>query len=146
MALVIPADAQSRKERKAAKLEESAKPKKVSVGETFQASCRYDRAYDVVLNFLKRKEHMIDSADKETGQIITSIDIEGGYSQTGTRIQITLIKDSDTATTLRVAVTKQKRKKLLQTEPWSDPKVDDDQSKKMAEDVKAALKGAESAG
>ena len=65
--------------------------------------------------------------------------ITGGYSQTGTRVQVTLIKDTDTATTVKVAVTEQKWKKLLQTEPWSDPKVNDKESAKTADQIKAAL-------
>jgi hypothetical protein len=41
-----------------------------------------------------------------------------GYSQTGSRIIVTLIKDNGSQTSIRV-VPKQKRKKLLQTEPLS---------------------------
>jgi hypothetical protein len=69
--------------------------------------------------------------------------ITGGYSQTGTRTIVNFIKDSDTQTTVRVAVTKQKRKKLLQTESWSDPKVDDAASQKAAAEVKAMLTNSE---
>ncbi|MBI3491559.1 MAG: hypothetical protein HY047_07255 [Acidobacteria bacterium] len=76
-----------------------------------------------MLNFLKRQEQTIDQASKDTGQIITGMIISGGYSQTGSRIVVTLIEEDDNSTTVRVAVTEQKRKKLLQTEPWSDPKV-----------------------
>jgi hypothetical protein len=49
------------------------------------------------------------------------------------------IKDSDTVTTVRIVVTDQKRKKLLQTEPWGDPKVNDSESQRIAGEVKAAL-------
>jgi hypothetical protein len=42
-----------------------------------------------------------------------------------------LIEDSDTATTLKVMVTEQKRKKLLATEPWSDQKVNDEEMEKV---------------
>jgi hypothetical protein len=52
-----------------------------------------------------------------------------------------LIKDSDIQTSVRIAVTVQKRKKLLQTEPWSDPKIDDQQTAKAAADLEQALKG-----
>src|ERR1035438_5927812 len=62
------------------------------------------------------------------------------HSQTGTRVQITCIKDNDAQTSIRVAVTQQKRKKLLQTEPWSDPKVNDEASSKTANDLKAAIR------
>jgi len=107
---------------------------------TFQNAVAIDKTYEAVLNHLKRQGQTIESADKEVGQIITAMDITGGYSQTGTRIQITFIKDSDTQTTVRVAVTKQKRKKALQVEPWSDPKVDEQESSKVAEEIKGALK------
>lgn len=131
---------QSRRERRNARTAESAQPKNVSGGVTFQQQATFERAYEVILNHLKRKGYTIDSADKDVGQIITAMDIKGGYSQTGTRIQITLIKDNDTETTVRVAVTNQKRKKALQVEPWSDPKVNDEESQKVADDVRAALR------
>ena len=141
---VLSASGQGRRERRNARLAESAQPKKVSGGVTFEHAGAYDKTYDAVLNFLKRQGHTIDSADRDIGQIITAMDIKGGYSQTGTRIQITLIKDSETKTTVRAAVTQQKRKKALQAEPWSEPKVDEQASSKLAEEVKAALKTSQS--
>jgi len=54
-------------------------------------------------------------------------------------VYVTLIKDNETSTTLKVAVSEQKRKKLLQTEPWGDPKVNSEKSSKLAEDIKAAF-------
>lgn len=133
---------QGRHEKREAKLEESAKPKSVSGGVTFQVNVSYDKAYEVVLNYLKRQDYTIDSASKETGQIVTAITIAGGYSQTGTRVYVTLIKDNETSTTIKVAVAEQKRKKLLQTEPWGDPKVNSEKSSKLADDIKAALRSA----
>jgi ABC-type Na+ efflux pump permease subunit len=130
---------QGRHEKREKKLEESAKPTSVSGGVTFQANVSYDKAYDTVLNYLKRQDYTIDSASKETGQIVTAITITGGYSQTGTRVYVTLIKDNETSTTLKVAVSEQKRKKLLQTEPWGDPKVNSEKSSKLADDIKTAL-------
>jgi len=134
---------QSRRERRNARVEESAQPKNVSGGVTFENMAPLDKTYEVVLNFLKRQGHTIDSADKDVGQIMTAMSIKGGYSQTGTRIQVTLIKDTDTKTTVRVAVTQQKRKKALQVEPWSDPKVNAEDSSKVADEIKAALKSAQ---
>ncbi len=136
---VVHPSAQSRRERKAAVAEESAKVKSVAGGIKFQVQKPYDAAYDTILNFLKRADYNIDTANKEVGQLVTAMTIAGGYSQTGTRVQVTLIKDTDAATTVKVAVTEQKRKKLLQTEPWSDPKVNDKESEKMADQIKAAL-------
>ena len=68
--------------------------------------------------------------------------VTGGYSQTGTRVYVTLIKDTEKTTTVKVAVAEQKRKKLLQTEPWGDPKVNSEKSSKLADDIKAALNSA----
>ena len=65
--------------------------------------------------------------------------IKGGYSQTGTRVYVVLIKETDTTTTVKVAVSEQKRKKLLQTEPWGDPKLNEKESDKIATDLKTAL-------
>ena len=45
---------QGRHEKRKAKLEESAKPRSVSGGVTFQSETPYDKAYDAVLNYLKR--------------------------------------------------------------------------------------------
>ncbi|MDQ1636831.1 MAG: hypothetical protein QOF62_170 [Pyrinomonadaceae bacterium] len=132
--------AQGRHEKREQKLEESAKAKGVSGGVTFQIEVAYDKAHEATLSYLKRQEYTIESASKETGQIVTAMTIKGGYSQTGTRVYVTLIKDSDNSTTLRVAVSEQKRKKLLQTEPWGDPKVNSEKSQKLADDIKAALK------
>lgn len=125
--------------KKDAAIDESAQPKNVKGGATFQVAVPYDRAYSTVLNHLKRQGYTIDSAGKDTGQIITAMDIKGGYTQTGTRVQVTCIKDSDTQTSIRVAVTEQKRKKLLQTEPWGDPKVNEASSAKIADDIKSAI-------
>ncbi len=137
-----PSSGQGRHEKRERKLEESAKPKSVSGGVTFQTNMSYDKAYDAVLSYLKRQDYTIDSAGKETGQIVTAIAITGGYSQTGTRVYATLIKDSETSTTIKVIVSEQKRKKLLQTEPWGDPKVNAEKTSKLADDIKAALKSA----
>lgn len=134
-----PLHAQGRKAKREARNTESEKPKNVAGGVTFQVVKPFEATYEATLNYLKREGHTIDSADKDIGQIITAIDIKGGYSQTGTRVQLTLIKDKEAQTTVRVAVTKQKRKKALQTEPWSDPKVDAEESTALAEAVKAAV-------
>jgi hypothetical protein len=142
IAIAVSSSAQSRQEKREAKIAESAQPRSVTGGVTFQVTISYDKAYEAVLNHLKRQGYTIDSAGKETGQIITAIDIKGGYTQTGTRVQVTCIKDSDAQTSLRVAVTEQQRKKLLQTEPWSDPKVNNAESSKVADGIKAALSSA----
>jgi len=135
----MPAAHAQRHQKREAAIEESAKPHGISGGVKFQVSKPVDVVYESALTFLKRADYAIDSADKEAGQIITAMTISGGYSQTGRRVYVILIKDSDTTTTLRVAVTDQKRKKLLQTEPWSDPKVNEKESDKIASDLKGSL-------
>ena len=134
--------AQSRSEKKEARIAESSQPKNVKGGTVFQVGIPYEKAYDAVLNHLKRQGYTIEVSGKETGQVITAMDIKGGYTQTGTRVQVTCIKDNDTQTSIRVAVTEQKRKKLLQAEPWDDPKVNEAESRKTAEEIKAAVAAA----
>jgi hypothetical protein len=141
LALVTqPLTAQSRHDRKAEEAADSAAPRNVPGGVTLQNPTPIDKTFEIVVNELKREGHSIDRADKDAGQIITAMEITGGYSQTGTRIIVTLIKDNDNQTTVRVVVSKQKRKKLLQTEPWSDPKADDRESQQAADALKPALK------
>jgi len=126
-------------ERHMDRLEESKKLGSISGGESFLASKSYDSAYDTILTFLKRKDLLIDSSDKNAGQITTGYQIAGGWHQTGTRIRIVLIKETDATTTVKVAVTEQTRYKALQVEPWDDPTVNAAKSTALAEEIKAAL-------
>lgn len=135
----LPVHAQ-RHDRKLAQIEDSAKPRSISGGSRFQVENRYDAVYEKVLLFLKRAEHSIESASKDTGQITTEMTIKGGWSQTGTRIYVFLIKDTNSSTTIRVVVSEQKRKKLFQTEPWDEPKVNVGESQILADDLKSAIK------
>lgn len=135
----LPVHAQ-RHDRKLAQVEDSARPRSISGGSRFQVENRYDAVYEKVLHFLKRAEHSIESASKDTGQITTEMTIKGGWSQTGTRIYVFLIKDTNSSTTIRVVVSEQKRKKLFQTEPWDEPKVNVGESQILADDLKLALK------
>jgi len=130
---------QGRHERKQQQIEESAKANGVSGGTTIQITLSYDKTFDRVLNYLKRNDYTIDIGNRDSGQIVTAMIIKGGYSQTGTRIYVSLIKDSDTSTTMKIAVSEQKRKKLLQTEPWGTAKVDSEATSKLADNIKTAL-------
>ena len=130
----------SRHARKEARLEESAKVSNVSGGETFQVNKPFIQSYDAVLNLLKRRHYTIQAASKEIGQIITAISsITGGWRQTGTRIKVTLIKDSEAQTSILVAVMKHSRYKALVVEPWSDPELDPEESAKLAKEIKDIL-------
>jgi hypothetical protein len=130
---------QGRHERREARLAESARSRSMTGGVTFASSLAYAAAHDAALNFLKKDGYGIESADREAGQIVTSIEITGRFSQTGTRLQITIMKEPGDKSSIRVAVTQQKRKKLLQTEPWGDPKVNEAESSEVAEQLKQAL-------
>jgi hypothetical protein len=122
-------------ERRQAQIEQSAQATPVTGGVTFRSSLPYEKCFDAVGNYLKRNGCEIESGNKDTGSLVTAMEIAGKYNQAGTRIHVTLIKHSDTQTSVRVAVAVQKRKKLLQTEPRSDPKVDDTHSQKIAADM-----------
>lgn len=133
--------AQSRKERRETSIKESEKVTNVAGGVKFQVNLPYEKSYETVLNFLKKQDYNIDSASKETGQIITEITVKGGWKQTGTRVQVTFIKDSESVTIVKVAVTEQKRYKALQVEPWGEAKVNSKKSEQLADEVKAELGG-----
>lgn len=126
-------------EKKEANLEQSGKPQAVSGGVKTQVAKPFAEVYEKALNYLKKADYTIDSADRDAGQIITTIVVTGGYRQTGTRIYVVFIKDSDSENTVRVAVTEQKRYKALQTEPWGDPKVNDKESQRISNDINAVM-------
>lgn len=132
-------EAQSHEKREE-KVTESGQIQNVKGGTTFQANLPYDKAYDAVLNYLKRQGYTIDAASADTGQIATAMDVKGGYRQTGTRIIVVFIKDADSQTSLRVVVSEQKRTKLLQTEPWGDARANESESAKLAENIKNAIR------
>jgi hypothetical protein len=109
---------------------------------TFTDSSGVDKVFAVVLEYLKKQGYTIDSADKNVGQIITAMDIKGGFTQTGTTVQVTLIRDSDTQTTVRVAVKTQRRVKGTREHPWRDIRIDPKESSRIAEELKNVLKTA----
>lgn len=128
-------------EKKEQRIAASEEPQNVKGGAVVRLPVPYDNAYGSALNFLKREGYTIDSASAESGQIITAIDIKGGYRQTGTRVRVTCIKENDNETTIRVVVSEQHRTKLLQTEPWGVAKANDAESAKIAEKIKGAIGG-----
>jgi hypothetical protein len=96
-----------------------------------------DAAYQAVLNRLKVDGFDIESASKDAG-IQTVVVVTGKYRQTGTYLKITFIAD-DVQTTARIAVYEEKRYKALKTEPWSDPKVNEERSQAQAFRLKQEL-------
>jgi hypothetical protein len=109
---------------------------------TFTDSSGVDKVFVAVLEYLKKQGYTIDSADKNVGQIITAMEIKGGFTQIGTTVQVTLIRDSDTQTTVRVAVKTQRRVKGTREHPWRDIKIDPKESSRIAEELKTVLKTA----
>ena len=133
------ASPQGRHERHMAQVEESAKPTSVAGGVSFQDAASYNKTFDDVVTFLKKQGYTIDSASKDAGTIFTSISIKGHWRQTGTRVNVSLIRESENVTSVRVAVTEQKRYKALQTEPWGSPKVNKTKSSALSDKMKSAL-------
>ena len=107
---------------------------------TFTASLEVDKVFVAVLEYLKKQGYTIDSADKNIGQITKAMDIKGGFTQTGTTVQVTLIRDTDTQTAVRVAVKTQRRVKGSKEHPWRDIKIDPKESARIAEALKGTLK------
>ena len=135
--LTLIASAQDRRERKELERTESAQPREVPGGVTFQVNVPLETAFETVLTAFKRKEYAIESADKVLGRIGTGMTVTGGYIQTGSRVIVVFIKDSDSQTSIRVTTTAQKRKKLLQAEPWENPKLDVAATAKAIDELKA---------
>jgi hypothetical protein len=118
---------------------DSAKPIAVKGGEKFMVPLSYGAAFDAVVNALKKADNEVVLADRDAGLIATEIEITGGWHQTGTRQVVSLIKDKDTQTIVKVVVTVQKRYKALQVEPWSDPKADTTKTGPATAALKTAL-------
>ena len=124
--------AESRSERKARERAESEAPTKVAGGPTFTLELAYGDAFAAIVRSLQKADYSIETANKDAGAIITTLTVTGGYRQTGTRAQVTVIDEGSGKTTVKVAVTTQKRYNGLQTEAWSDAKLDAEQSQKLA--------------
>ncbi|MGA2434343.1 MAG: hypothetical protein ABSG25_03565 [Bryobacteraceae bacterium] len=110
-------------------------PKTVPGGVTFSNPASLDQSFDAVLNYLKKQGKAIESADKQIGQIFTA---QERSKKIATRIMVIFIKDSDSQTTLRVAVVTQQFHTF--GEYWTKPVADEQQSKQFADDLKTALK------
>jgi hypothetical protein len=106
-------------------LGDSSLPKAVQGGVTFQVPLPYAKVFDTVVSALKRQHRGIDVADPQAGRISSQLAVTGGWRQTGTRIQVFLIKESEMATTINIQVTSSLRRfQAPQTEPWGPPSLD----------------------
>lgn len=147
--LVLPTDTiaqSSRRERKAAAQREAEKPRPVKGGELLEIARSYDETYNQILDYFKRNDYLIEVADREIGQIFTAFEItrdpKKKARQIGTRVLVTLFRENDSSTTVKVAVTTQTRIKRLMAEPWKDLQLDEEQSKSIAAEMKEHLEGA----
>ncbi|HLN93919.1 MAG TPA: hypothetical protein VK389_08655, partial [Thermoanaerobaculia bacterium] len=59
--------------------------------------------------------------------------------QTGKQIKITVIKDTDTQSTIRVLATVQKRVSGRTVHPWREAKVDEKETASIASEVRSTL-------
>lgn len=126
-------------ERHMKQVDESAKPTAATSSVSFRDAAPYDKTFDDVVTFLKKRGYAIDSASRDAGTVSTSMSVKGHWHQTGTRVNVPLIRDSKNVTEVQVAVTQQKRFKALQTEPWGSPKANKAKSSALAGKMKAAL-------
>jgi hypothetical protein len=105
---------------------------------TISHAADLDTVYQAVLNQLKKDGAEIESASKDAG-IKTGVTVTGHYKQTGSYMEITFIGDSPSQTAVRVTAYEEKRYKGLKTEPWSTPKVNEEQSQAEAAKLKQEL-------
>lgn len=94
--------------------------------------------YSSVLNEVKKEGLQVETASQDAG-IRTEMVVTGKYRQTGSHLEITFISDSATQTTVKVAWLEQKRYKALNTESWSEPKVNEQQSRAETDKLKGSL-------
>jgi len=137
--LTLSAFAESRSERRERENAESAKAVKVPGGTTLALDLAFADAFPAIVRTLQKADYTIESASKDAGSIVTQLVVAGSYRQTGTRAQITVIDEGNGKTTVKVAVTTQKRYNGLQTEPWNTATLDADQSQKLATILQDAL-------
>lgn len=137
-ALVVSVSA-SRSERKAQALADSGKPVAVKGATPITVAGEFNATFDAVVKMLQKADETVVLADRDAGMIATEIEITGKARQTGTRTIVTFIKEAEKETTVKVAVTVQTRYKVLQVEPWSDPKLAADLTAAAVAKFKAAL-------
>lgn len=135
-------EAQGLHARIQARKAEAEKPKAVKNAAEIQLQKSYQASYEDVLNWMKKSDFSVDFANsnKDNGIVASTIEVvKGGYSQTGRRLSVMLVKISDTETALRVAVTDHNRKKLFGADNWGDPQLNAEQTQAVVEQMKADL-------
>lgn len=91
--------------------------------------------------FLKKRDFVIDSASKDIGQILTAVREAGGWKGTRSWVQVTLLKDDATHTTVKVGIVNQDRNRgvMANRGEYHEPKLNTEESQKFADELKAAL-------
>ncbi len=128
-------------DRREAVISESSQPRVVGGTERFAVALPYEKTFEAVVTALKTSDNEVSDANKDAGLIATAIAVTGGWRQTGTRTVVSVIRDTDGSSIVKVVVTEQKRFKALQTEPWSDPKANPVKTSTAAAALKQALGG-----
>ncbi len=136
--LTVPARAGFHDNRETA-IAESGKAQSVPGAEKFTIEMPTDKAFSAVVTALQKADYEIADANKDGGLISTAIVVTGGWRQTGTRAVLTIIRDSDSTSIVKVVVTEQKRYKALQTEPWGEPKANAEKTTALATALRTAL-------
>jgi len=129
----------SRADRKNQEITDSSKPVAVKGGSSFVVPSAFNGTFETVARALKKADESVVVADREAGLIATDITVTGGWRQTGTRTVVSLIKESDAETTVKVTATIQKRFKALQVEPWSAPVLDKEKTASVAAALQTAI-------
>lgn len=82
LVVAIPATAQSRSERKEARLAESEMPRNVVGGVSFEANIAADKAFDAAVKYFQKHDIALDGSSKrDLGQLVTAMRIVdvGGF-------------------------------------------------------------------
>ena len=119
---------------------EAERPRDVKGATELKITRSYQASFDEVLNWMKKSEMSIDfpNTDKDKGILATTIEqLKGGFSKGGERLVVTLIRASDTETTLRVAAVNYSK---LGADNWSQKDVNPDDTKKFVDDLQALFK------
>ncbi len=114
------------------------KTKAVFGDETFVSNLAFEKIFDKVVEYLKIQGETIETADKNIGQIITALDVSGSvwFTQTNKKIQITLIKQNEQNTLIRVWVTENH----VGLVAWQfEVKINKEKSKNLAQSIKKFL-------
>lgn len=136
-----PAFAQLGKKGVEKRNQEATQLQNVKGGTTFQVQKSYKATYDGLLNWVKTADYMIDiqNTSEVAGQIVTQMAVDEKDRGSATRMSITLMKKSDTETTVKVIVYEQRRSTFGGTGSWGDAKFKEDATKVAADKMSAEL-------